>query len=190
MHFSKHSPSSPLIDQLERKIEQSLGLNASYSQSTQLLGYHSNSSYKLHNDCVAQAGKQLVRVCTRGGDKTSDSAGGNLRAWTVLIYLSEASQGAATLNFPQLPLTIKPRRALAVVFSSLMSSGKCNPAAVHVVSQHTADSPRVVLQKWYLQYEPPESATPLQLSDMPLTICDDTVSCRTYHKVPVGFAGG
>lgn len=126
--------------------------------------------YKNHTDC------------TVGGD-TRD------RYATILVYLKNVAEGGET-KFPQLGLSVKPKKGLALVWNSMSENGRCDPTSIHNAAQ-VIQGRKYILQRWYYYHNfpslgkrMPEPSLPKRKSNQPRVSCDEYEfgSCRWYDE--------
>jgi prolyl 4-hydroxylase len=91
------------------RISKVLDIPADNSEDLQLLRYEPGQFYRVHHDYIAH---QADRQC-------------GPRILTFFLYLSDVEEGGAT-NFPQLDITVTPKRGRALLWPSVYDS---NPKA-------------------------------------------------------------
>lgn len=168
-----------VVDRVEARITQLLGLARSSGAPTQLLKYRAGEAYEAHTDCVQ-------------GLKSND------RRWSVLLYLSQPSAGGET-SFPQLGVKTSPHCGSGVLFESLGPGGMCNIRSLHESSAVQGRVPKLVLQKWFHVAPLPQVVCnggvcqSLRYGDnmreytgdrQPYVSCDTSRSCREYLHMP------
>ena len=96
--------------------------NIQVSFSNLLLGY------KNHTDCIVGTTEKRDRFAT------------------VLVYLKDVEEGGET-QFPELEISVKPRKGLALVWNSMNAVGMCDPTSIHnaakVIKGH-----KFIIQRW------------------------------------------
>ena len=128
------------------------GLDEDHAFHIQLLEYSQDELYEAHTDC--------------SNGQTNDRAG------TSLIYLTDPEGGGET-SFPELGISIKPKKGMGLFFGSLDRYGKCNMKTTHVGAQVTKGEKRV-LQRWYY------NKFLVPAGDTDAVLCDIGNNCRHY----------
>ena len=86
------------------------------------------AGYKNHTDCVVEYNDKRDRFAT------------------ILVYLRDVDEGGET-KFPQLGISVKPRKGLALIWNSMNSRGECDPTSLHnaakVIKGH-----KFIIQRW------------------------------------------
>ena len=89
------------------------------------------TGYKNHTDCVvAEDGR---------GDKRDRYA-------TVLVYLRDVEEGGET-SFPQLGISVKPKKGRALIWNSMTADGNCDPTSLHNAAK-VVQGHKIILQRW------------------------------------------
>jgi hypothetical protein len=165
---------SARVDALEDRIERVLSVPAAHGLTTQFLRYHhSRVDTNVSSSTTAKIGAgsvdQLSSSAASGYGAHTDCAAGlplSNRALTILIYLTDEGgsdfSGGATL-FPQLNISVAPKRGTLVLFDSLDEQGYCSSLSKHVAAavakgaqgegscraDGTSVGGKYVVQKWY-----------------------------------------
>ena len=84
--------------------------------------------YKNHTDCVVGQTEKRDRFAT------------------ILVYLRDVAQGGETV-FPQLGLSVKPKKGRALVWNSMNSDGECDPTSIHNAAP-VIEGRKYILQRW------------------------------------------
>ena len=92
-----------IADLVGRRVEDKTGLDEDHAFHTQLLEYSQDELYEAHTDC--------------SNGQTNDRAG------TSLIYLTDPEGGGET-SFPELGISIKPKKGMGLFFGSLDTRGR------------------------------------------------------------------
>jgi tetratricopeptide (TPR) repeat protein len=140
-----------IADLVGRRVEEQAGLDEDHAFHTQLLEYSQSELYEAHTDCSGSA---------------------NDRAGTSLIYLTDVEGGGET-GFPELGISVKPKKGMGLFFGSLDKYGKCNQMTKHVGAQVTKGEKRV-LQRWYY------NNFLVPAGDTDSVLCDIGNNCRHY----------
>jgi prolyl 4-hydroxylase len=95
----------PLITRVHNRIEALTQIPKNNSENLQLLRYKEGQFYKIHNDYIPHERGRVQGV----------------RTLTFFLYLSDVEEGGGT-NFPELDLTVKPKRGRAVIWPSVLDA--------------------------------------------------------------------
>ena len=127
MFFSRGE--NPLVTRLEARIATLLGWPIENGEGLQILRYPPGAQYRPHYDYFDPREPGTPAILKRGGQRVA----------TLIIYLFEPEGGGATV-FPDITLSVAPRRGNAVFFSY----GQPHPASL---SLHGGD-PVTKGEKW------------------------------------------
>ncbi len=108
----------PLAKTVIARITNVTGIPENNSEFLQLLRYEEGQYYQTHHDLI---GHQLNRQP-------------GVRLLTVYIYLNDVEEGGGT-NFPQLNLTVNPKRGRVVMWPSVMND---DPNEIDHRTEHQA----------------------------------------------------
>jgi prolyl 4-hydroxylase len=97
--------SQDVVVKVFSRIEAVIGIPANHSEDLQLLKYEPGQYYRTHHDYIPH---QVDRQC-------------GPRILTFFLYLSDVEEGGGT-NFPQLDLTIMPKKGRALLWPSVLNS--------------------------------------------------------------------
>jgi prolyl 4-hydroxylase len=120
-----------LVQRLEQRISALMNWPAEYGEGLQVLHYRSGGEYKPHFDYFPLEKTGSAIHLAKGGQRVS----------TLILYLNEVEQGGET-TFPQVGLSVTPRRGTAVYFSYCNSLGQIDPATLH------GGAPVLAGEKW------------------------------------------
>lgn len=153
------------------RIRQATGLRLENGGKFQITSYPQNVGYKNHTDCVVEYNDKRDRFAT------------------ILVYLRDVEEGGET-KFPQLGISVKPRKGLALIWNSMNSRGECDPTSLHnaakVVKGH-----KFIIQRWYYYHNfpalgkrPQQPMLPKRGTYQPRVSCDEYEqgSCRWYDE--------
>jgi prolyl 4-hydroxylase len=93
----------PVVKTVFSRIETLTQIPFNISESLQLLRYEEGQYYKIHNDYIAYEKDRNEGV----------------RVLTFFLYFSDVEEGGGT-NFPELNLTVQPKRGRAVIWPSVL----------------------------------------------------------------------
>lgn len=127
--------SDSLTEDIDRRIRNMIGIDASYSEMIQGQYYRVGQEFKAHTDYFEA--DQFAQYAALGGQRT----------YTFFIYLNDVEEGGET-EFPELGISMKPHRGRALVWNNLTEQGVPNPNTIHrakpVLSGH-----KCVITKWF-----------------------------------------
>jgi prolyl 4-hydroxylase len=128
-HFNRGE--NAVVQRVEQRIAALTGVPVDFGEPLQMLHYGVGGEYLAHQDFFdpADPGSQVL---TRVGGQ---------RIATLVIYLNSVPEGGDT-NFPELELSVKPRKGSAVYFEYLNSKGQLDVRCLH------AGTPVVRGDKW------------------------------------------
>jgi len=97
---------TPVVQTLERRIAQLVSWPIANGEGLQVLHYRAGAEYKPHYDYFDPSEPGTPTILKRGGQRVA----------TLVIYLNEPARGGGTV-FPDINLTVAPKRGNAVFFS-------------------------------------------------------------------------
>ncbi|CAB4003501.1 probable prolyl 4-hydroxylase 10 [Paramuricea clavata] len=156
---------------LQERIKQATGLAPENGGKFQITSYPRNVGYKNHTDCVLDQEEKRDRYAT------------------ILVYLKDVAEGGETV-FPELGLSVTPKKGLALVWNSMTEDGQCDPSSIHNAAQ-VIQGHKYILQRWYyyqnfpsLGKRMPEPSLPNREANQPRVSCDqyEFGSCRWYDE--------
>jgi len=112
--------SNPFIARLDRRIAALMNRPVENGEGLQILHYHTGGEYTPHFDYFPP---------TDPGSHVHLANGGQRMA-TLIIYLNDVEDGGATV-FPELKLTIGPKKGAALYFEYSNSHGQVDPLTLH-----------------------------------------------------------
>lgn len=127
-----------IIDAIDEKIAQALGIRLPYSEQIQGQRYDMGQEYKEHPDYFAGLEHETYRKFT---DKQGD------RTWTFMVYLNSVEKGGGT-RFTRIDKTIMPQKGHAVVWNNLDAEGVPNPFTLHAGLPIEAGH-KMIVTKWF-----------------------------------------
>jgi prolyl 4-hydroxylase len=136
--------SDTIAQSVNNKMYTELGIDASYSETTQGQIYQEGQHFNHHNDYFD--GDGFINHCLSSGQRT----------WTFMIYLNDVEEGGDT-EFKNLNLKIKPVKGTAIVWKNSDGKGTENPASHHC-GTHVIKGKKIVITKWFREnvYNPSE----------------------------------
>jgi len=111
---------NPFIARLDRRIAALMNRPAENGEGLQILHYHTGGEYTPHFDYFPPADPGSRVHLANGGQRVA----------TLIIYLNDVEDGGATV-FPELKLTVGPKKGAAVYFEYCNSLGQVDPLTLH-----------------------------------------------------------
>ncbi len=130
-------PFDPLVRKLQARIDDLLGLEASWGETLQGQRYTQGQEFKPHNDWYSASTPAWETEKARGGQ----------RSITAMAYLNAVEAGGET-DFPRLNVAVKPRPGLLLVWNNADEAGSPNPFTLHAGNPVTRGT-KYVVTKWY-----------------------------------------
>lgn len=115
-----HLEENDFITRLDRRLAEVTRWPVDHSEGLQILHYQDGGEYRPHFDCFPPAD---------AGSATHTRDGGQ-RIGTVVMYLNNVDEGGETI-FPEIGLTVAPRRGNAVYFGYCNSRNQVDPSTLH-----------------------------------------------------------
>ena len=128
----------PLINDVDQRICQYLGIDQSYSEGIQGQFYEIGQEFKPHTDYF-----ESHEMATHGGKMGQ-------RTYTFMLYLNDVEEGGET-TFPQLDQAFKPALGSAVVWNNLDENGQPNYNTLHHATP-VKKGTKAVITKWFRQH--------------------------------------
>lgn len=127
--------SDPIVNTVNNKMYDELGIEAAYSETTQGQIYQPGQYFNHHNDYFE--GDAFINHCLASGQRT----------WTFMIYLNDVEEGGET-EFRNINTKIKPVKGTAVIWKNSDGAGTENPASHHS-GTHVIKGKKMVITKWF-----------------------------------------
>ena len=127
----------PLVADVERRICQVMGFDASYSEPIQAQWYDVGQEFGPHTDYFEPNEPEFVQHAQERGQRT----------WTFMIYLNATRSGGAT-RFVNINAEFRPKSGRAVIWNSLTPQGEPNSDSMHWATPIEAGF-KVILTKWF-----------------------------------------
>jgi prolyl 4-hydroxylase len=109
----------PLVAKIEARIGEITGTPIVNGEGIQILNYAGGGEYRPHFDYFPDNDGGRVHT-----------AGSGQRIITVVMYLNDVTAGGATV-FPDLNLSVYPKKGSALYFSYFNSQGQVDPSTLH-----------------------------------------------------------
>jgi prolyl 4-hydroxylase len=127
----------PLINDIDQRICDMLGFDASYSEPIQAQWYDVDQEFKPHTDYFEPNTKEFEVHAKHRGQRT----------WTFMLYLNNTRSGGATA-FTRVNKAFLPKRGTAVIWNSLTPEGKENIESMHW-GMPIEKGFKVIITKWF-----------------------------------------
>lgn len=111
---------SPLISRLDRRISELMNWPEDHGEGIQILHYGVGAQYKPHFDYFPENESGGALQMTQSGQRVA----------TLVMYLNEVTEGGETV-FPDVGISITPKRGSAAYFAYFNSLGQVDPATLH-----------------------------------------------------------
>lgn len=108
------------IARLDRRVSALMNLPVDHGEGLQILHYGPGGEYKPHFDFFPPNDPGSAVQMASGGQRVS----------TLVMYLNEVEEGGATI-FPELGLSVLPKKGSAVHFEYANSRGQLDPRTLH-----------------------------------------------------------
>lgn len=125
-----------LIERIDRRVSALMGLPLAHGEGLQLLRYRPGCHSSAHYDFLVPHHARNRASIARSGQRVS----------TLVIYLNDVAAGGAT-DFPELGLSVTPRRGNAVYFEYANRAGELDHATLHAGAP-VESGEKWVLTKW------------------------------------------
>ena len=119
------------ISKLERRIAAVMQWPAENGEGLQILNYKVGAEYKSHYDYFPPGDPGSAVHLAKGGQRVS----------TLVIYLNDVEEAGETM-FPEIGLSVTPKKGSAVYFEYCNSKGQVDPLSLH------CGVPVVAGEKW------------------------------------------
>lgn len=109
-----------IVDRLERRLAALIGKPVDHAEPLQILHYLPGGEYLPHHDYFVPKDDAYSEVLSTGGQRVA----------TMIVYLNQVAGGGETV-FPELELTVRPRRGSAVYFEYCNGTGDLDSRLLH-----------------------------------------------------------
>jgi prolyl 4-hydroxylase len=136
-HFNRGE--NAIVQRVEQRISVLTGVPVECGEPLQMLHYGVGGEYLAHQDFFdpADPGSQVLTKV------------GGQRIATLVIYLNNVPEGGDT-NFPELELSVKPKKGSAVYFEYLNAAGQLDVRCLHAGTPVTRGD-KWIATKWLRQ---------------------------------------
>ncbi|MES2790110.1 MAG: 2OG-Fe(II) oxygenase [Planctomycetota bacterium] len=130
------------IARLDRRLAEVTNWPVENGEGMQIINYGVGAEYRPHFDYFPPNSPGSKKILMQGGQRIA----------TLIVYLNDVEDGGATI-FPEIGLSILPRKGQAVYFSYFNSLGQVNPMTLH------GGTPVIKGEKWiatrWMRQRPP-----------------------------------
>ena len=117
--FLRHDTSS-VTERINRRIAELMQMPMENGEDLQILHYGAGQEYRPHHDYFDPSDAGTPRLLARGGQRVS----------TLVMYLNDVARGGETA-FPDLGLSVSPRKGSAVYFEYCNDLGQLDQKTLH-----------------------------------------------------------
>lgn len=111
---------SELIARIEQRLSEVMNVPLENGEGFQVLHYKSGGEYRPHFDYFPPSSPGNQGHLANGGQRVS----------TMILYLNDVPEGGETI-FPQISLSVAPKKGAAVYFEYCNSQGQVDPLTLH-----------------------------------------------------------
>lgn len=133
------SDNDPIIKMINEQISNELNIPYKNGETLQGQIYQVGQEFKHHTDWFT--GDGYINHCLASGQRT----------WTCMVYLNDVEEGGGT-DFPNIELTLTPKKGKAVFWSHFDSNGKENLNNLHAGLPVIKDK-KIIITKWFREKE-------------------------------------
>jgi prolyl 4-hydroxylase len=127
----------PLIEEIDHKIANTLGLSLAYSEKIQAQKYDVGNEFKAHTDYFEPDTEEFIKYAAQLGQRT----------WTFMIYLNTTEAGGGT-HFKAIDQVFYPQTGRAVIWNNLYADGMPNPDSIHH-GMPVERGTKIIITKWF-----------------------------------------
>ena len=131
------NPLDPLVEEIDTRIADLLGLDRMKSETVQGQRYAVGQQFKLHHDFFYPGEPYWEKMQRTGGQRT----------WTAMIFLNVPERGGQTA-FPNAGVTIQPRAGNLLAWNNLKDDGEPNFYSMHQGCPVEAGV-KYIITKWF-----------------------------------------
>jgi prolyl 4-hydroxylase len=130
-------PFHPLVRQLQRRIDDLLGIDGTQGETLQGQRYVAGQEFRPHHDWFPPNSPSWAAENARGGQ----------RAFTAMAYLNDVDEGGET-DFPRLGIAVAPRAGTLLIWNNADEQGIPNAWTLHA-GNPVVRGTKYVVTKWY-----------------------------------------
>jgi prolyl 4-hydroxylase len=127
----------PFVAMIERRIDDLLGIDPLFGETSQGQRYAEGQEYQGHCDFFPPDTDYFQREIPMGGQ----------RSWTAMIYLNDVEDGGAT-DFSRVGVTVTPRQGMLLAWNNATRDGSPNRKTLHA-AKPVVKGVKYVITKWY-----------------------------------------
>jgi prolyl 4-hydroxylase len=127
----------PIVQWVDNKIANTLGIRLSYAEGTQAQRYDVGEQFKQHTDFFEPGTPEYQQFAATRGNRT----------WTFMIYLNTVKRGGGTTFFG-IDQTFMPEKGLAIAWNNLYPDGRVNPNTLHA-GLPVEEGEKIIVTKWF-----------------------------------------
>ena len=116
-----------VVRRVEERASDLVGLRPEYLEPLQIVSYSQGQYFRLHHD----AGTLL--------DSGEVEPVEPRRLVTLFVYLNSLPKGQGHTEFPNLPLSVRPKEGCGVLFCNVLADGSVDPRTAHQACPITAN---------------------------------------------------
>ncbi|TCP56033.1 prolyl 4-hydroxylase [Tumebacillus sp. BK434] len=129
-----------LIARVEQRLAEVMNVPLEHGEGLQVLHYKGGGEYRPHFDFFPPSSPGNQRHLANGGQRVS----------TMILYLNDVPAGGETI-FPQISLSVVPKKGAAVYFEYCNSQGQVDPLTLHGGAPVTQGE-KWIATKWVRQH--------------------------------------
>lgn len=129
--------SDSVVQMVERRICDALGIDLAWGESVQGQRYEPGQEFKEHCDWFD----------TRAGYWPEEVDRGGQRSWTVMAFLNEVEEGGETY-FPHLGVKVPPQQGALLAWNNALADGTPNHDTLHAALP-VEKGVKYVVTKWF-----------------------------------------
>jgi prolyl 4-hydroxylase len=131
------SRSDPLVDLIDARISNLIGVDRRFSETVQGQRYEVGQQFKPHHDFFHKGENYYDHVQRQGGQ----------RSWTAMLFLNEPEAGGYT-NFPEAGVKVTPDTGALLLWNNMKEDGSPNHNSLHQGMPVEAGI-KYVITKWF-----------------------------------------
>lgn len=133
-HFERGE--NAVVQRIEERIRAMTGIPVDHGEPLQMLHYGIGGEYLPHQDFFEPKDPGTAALTKVGGQRVA----------TLVIYLNDVADGGST-DFPELELSVKPRRGSGLYFEYHNRQGQLDPRCLHAGTP-VAKGDKWIVTKW------------------------------------------
>lgn len=130
-------PDDPVVQAVDARISDLLGMRNDLAESTQGQLYRAGQTFRAHYDYFHTESRHWRRASREGGQ----------RVWTAMAYLNDRFEGGET-RFTEAKFAVTPRAGTLVVWNNMTAEGQPNPLSMHEGAP-VISGEKAIITRWY-----------------------------------------